>query len=193
MKIFTTVNPNVINNIYFVTDDEQQYGIIIDPGAFSLNVYNLIKRTGAEIKKIIVTHNVDDQVAGIPLIKKIYDVPIFSHNDKVMGFDAVKVKHGTIIKEGCLQFRVIDTPTHTYDSISLLIGDALFVGGVLQAGAVGIIDDSFISYDMVKKIIKDNILSLPNSTIIYPAKGPATTIELEIKFNPFFKEIYEEE
>ena len=79
MKVFTTINPDYIANIYFVTDDEQKYGFIINPGTFAFGVYELIKYTGAEINGIIVTHNGIEQTDGIPLIKKIYMMQRYTH------------------------------------------------------------------------------------------------------------------
>nr|HPO50284.1 MBL fold metallo-hydrolase [Spirochaetota bacterium] len=120
MKIFTTLNSKTLSNIYFITDDACNKGVLIDPGDFSLNVYRLIKYAGAPVSKIILTHNGIEQTAGIPLIKKIYDVEIFAHSEGSADFPITKVKDGSIIKEGDLEFKVMETPIHAYDSISIL-------------------------------------------------------------------------
>ena len=187
MKVYTTVSPNCITNIYLVTDNNQKYGVIIDPGSFALNVYKLIQLTGVQIKKIIVTHNDDEQTCGIPLIKRIYDAPIYAYNENIMDFKAIKVTNGSVITEGELEFKIIETPVHTYDSISILIDDTLFVGDIFQAGTLSSFEEgekepSRFEYEVIKK----HILSLPDQVIIYPNKGPATTVEIERKFNPYF-------
>jgi hydroxyacylglutathione hydrolase len=188
MKIFTTVNPDTISNIYFITDDAQKYGVIIDPGSFAMNVYKLIKSTGAEIKKIIITHNSPEQTGGIPLIKKIYAPEIYAKNDNIMDFPAIKVTDGTIIQEGDLEFKVMETPVHSYDSISILSENTFFVGDVLQAGALSSLDKKD-PQEFELKIIQKYFLSLPDYTIIYPGHGPATTIDIEKRFNPYFQRI----
>jgi hydroxyacylglutathione hydrolase len=189
MKVFTAVDPNTISNIYFITNDDQKYGIIVDPGSFSLNVYKMVKSTKAVIKKIVITHNGQKQCGGIPLIRKIYDAEIFSWQDTILDFPSTKVKNGTIIKEGELELKIMETPIHSYDSISILAEQYLFVGDVLQAGALSSLDKGKKPMEFEFKIIKKYFLSLPNNIIIYPGHGPATTIEIEKKFNPYFQRI----
>ncbi|HOV15354.1 MAG TPA: hypothetical protein PK771_13795 [Spirochaetota bacterium] len=179
MKVFTTVNSKSISNIYFITDNDQKYGVLIDPGDFSLNVYRLIKQVNAKLTKIIITHNGDEQTNGIPLIKKIYNPEIIAHSDSILDFEITKVKDGSIIKEGDLEFKIMETPIHTYDSISILIDNALFVGDVLQAGALSSLNKKNEPEEFELKIIKKYFLSLSNDTVIYPSKGPATTLERE--------------
>jgi len=192
MKVFTTVNSKSISNIYFITDNDQKYGVLIDPGDFSLNVYRLIKQVNAKLTKIIITHNGDEQTNGIPLIKKIYNPEIIAHSDSILDFEITKVKDGSIIKEGDLEFKIMETPIHTYDSISILIDNALFVGDVLQAGALSSLNKKNEPEEFELKIIKKYFLSLSNDTVIYPSKGPATTLEIEKKFNPYFQRIIDE-
>jgi hydroxyacylglutathione hydrolase len=186
MKIFTTVNPESITNIYFITDDDQKYGVLIDPGSFAHNVYHMVNQSGAEPKKILITHNDIDQTAGIPLIKRIWDIPIYAHNDKFGPYEANRVMNGTIIEEGDLEFKIIETPAHTYDSISILINNNLFVGDILEAGTLSSLDRSHLPSEFEMRIIEKYIFSLPDNTIIYPGRGPATTVEIERKFNPYF-------
>src|SRR4030042_1056647 len=100
MKIYTALNPEYITNIYFITDNNNKYGVIIDPGSFDGNVYNLIQYSKAEIRKIIITHNDIAQTKGIPLIKKIFDAPVFSYSDKIIDTKSEKVRDGDIITEG---------------------------------------------------------------------------------------------
>ena len=187
MKVFTTVNPDCISNIYLITDDDQKYGVIIDPGSFALNVYKLVQSVGIEIKKIIITHNDIEQTAGIPVLKRIYNAEIFAYTDNIMGFKATNVMNGSIITEGNLKFKIIETPVHTYDSISILIEDTLFVGDILQAGTLSSLEKEKQEPSEIEfHIIQRHVLSLPDYVIIYPGIGPASTVEIERKFNPYF-------
>lgn|GEM_PF-3949381 len=189
MKVFTTINPDTILNIYLITDNEQKYGVIIDPGSFSLNVYKLIQQTGAELKKIIITHNDIENTSGISLIKKIYDVEIFANCSDIFDFPITEISHGEIIKEGDLTFKILETPVNHYDSISILAEDTLFVGDILQSGILNSFRKNQCPGDYEFEIIQNNILNLPDHIIICPSKGPASTVEIERKFNPYFKNI----
>ncbi|MCG8569941.1 MAG: hypothetical protein MJB14_07350 [Spirochaetes bacterium] len=189
MKVFTILNPVTISNIYFITDDKQEYGVLIDPGDFTLNIYQMIKSIGAEIKKVIITNNGKNQTNGIPIIKKIYDAQIYAKTKINFDYPVQLLKKDDIIKERELTFRVLETPIHSFDSISLLIQDALFVGNLLQAGSLSSIDKSTTPSHFELNIVKKYFFNLSDSTIIYPTKGPATTLMIEKKFNPYFKMI----
>lgn len=189
MKVYTTLNPETISNIYLVTDDNSESGVIIDPGSFALNVYKLIKATKVEIKKIIITQDIIEKTAGIPLIKKIYDAEIYALHKKILDFDTIKVKDNFIIKENNLEFKIIETPVNAFDSISILIEENLFTGNILQAGSLNAFEEKKNPSEYEYEIIRKKILTLPDHVIIYPEKGPVTTMEIEKKFNPYFKKI----
>ena len=192
MRVFTIINSETISNIYFITDDNQTEGVLIDPGSFAINVYNEIKNIGAMVTKIIITHNDFDKIKGITVIKKIYDVEIFTHNSSEYDFKTTKVKHGDTIKIGNDTGVILETPIKSYDSISLKIANNLFVGDVLQTGGLSSIDKTGIPSKLELGVIKKHFINLPDNTIIYPENGPATTIEIEKKFNPFFKRVSNE-
>ena len=187
MKIYTTINPDCISNIYLITDDNQKYGVIIDPGSFALNVYRLVQFTGVEIKKVIITHNDIEKTGGIPILKNIYNAQIYAYDENVLDFNVIKARNNSVITEGELEFKIIETPVYAYDAISILSEDALFVGDILQAGTLSAFEGKKEPSEYEYEIIRKNILSLPDHVIIYPSKGPATTVEIERKFNPYFK------
>ena len=189
MKVYTTLNPETISNIYLITDDNNESGVIIDPGSFALNVYKLIKATKVEIKKIIITQDIIEKTAGIPLIKRIYDAEIYALHKKILDFDTVRVKNNFIIKENNLEFKIIETPVNAFDSISILIEDNLFTGNIFQAGSLNAFEEKKNPSEYEFEIIRKKILPLPDHVIIYPEKGPVTTMEIEKKFNPYFKKI----
>jgi len=194
MKIYTTIDPVSISNIYIITDDDNNNGVIIDPGSFSENIYQLIRNIDTEIKKIIITQNTHVKTGGIPLIKKIFDTEIYACSSSIHGFKTNKILNNSIISQGDLEFKVIETPVLSYDSISILVEDTIFVGDLFQAGTLtNLSEETGKSSNYHIDIIKKNILSLPDNVIIYPGKGPATTVKIEKMFNPFFKETLKED
>ncbi len=186
MKVFTIINPETISNIYFITDDNQKYGIIIDPGSFAINVYKEIKGIGAEIKMIIVTQNIPSKTRGIPLIKKIYDAEILSHNTDILNYKSKRIKEGDLITLGEIAGNVLETHLLSFDSISLVFGNSIFVGNLMEAGKFNSFKRSDKKSLIINQIIKKYFIELPYNTIIYPGKGPATTMEIELNFNPYF-------
>lgn len=189
MKIFTVLNPNSITNIYLVTDDSQTNGVLIDPGSFETYVYKIIKNIGADIKKIFITSNNVSETGGIGVIKKIYDAEIYGMNDTVCGYPARVIKDGDCIEESGMEFKIIKTPIHKYNALSIYVQNALFVGKMLQAGELSSLGDSSEPADYELSIMKEKILTLDENTIIYPGVGPATTLKLEKEFNCYFKDM----
>lgn len=186
MKIYTTINPDSLSNIYLIKSDKNNQGVLIDPGSFSQNVYQTLKSTDIEIKKIIITHNGIEQINGIPLIKKIFDAEIYAYDEIILDYETITVRNDSVINLEEMEFKIIETPVHTYDSISILTNDAIFIGDIFQAGSLSSFIEKKEPSQYEYNIIKNKILSLPDSLIIYPGQGPATTLELERKFNPYF-------
>jgi len=82
---------------------------------------------------------------------------------------------------------VIETPGHTQGSICLygenehilFSGDTIFFEGIGRADLPGGDEQTLINS------IKEKILILPKDTRIFPGHGPLTSIERELKGNPF--------
>ena len=58
-----------------------------------------------------------------------------------------------------------------------IVGDCIFAGSIGRG---------FVSTDLLKEKIREQIFSLPNETLICPGHGPLTTVGLEKANNPFF-------
>lgn len=90
-------------------------------------------------------------------------------------------------KIGSFRFDVRYTPGHSPDHLSLynknsgivIAGDTLFKGGV------GRTDLYKGDMRLLKASIREQLYSLPDSTIVYPGHGPDTTIGHEKQANPF--------
>jgi glyoxylase-like metal-dependent hydrolase (beta-lactamase superfamily II) len=85
---------------------------------------------------------------------------------------------------GDWEIDVIPTPGHTPGSVCLRIGETLFSGDTLFAGAIGKADGRA---DLRREVqnIRRFLLTLPPATRVFPGHGPATTIGAEKVFNPY--------
>ncbi|MDM7202729.1 MAG: MBL fold metallo-hydrolase, partial [Thermodesulfobacteriaceae bacterium] len=101
---------------------------------------------------------------------------------------------GELIKIGKKILKVIHTPGHSPGSVCfweeeegiLFTGDTLFVQGIGRADLPG------GNYKLMMESIRKRLLILPKETKIYPGHDygpkPTSTIEEELKFNPFLQE-----
>jgi len=99
------------------------------------------------------------------------------------------LKQGTnVFKSGLV---VVETPGHTPGSICLYAKKEgiLFSGDTLFFESIGRTDLPGGSQALLSKSLKEKILKLPPATNIYPGHGPLTTLERELKGNPFLKAI----
>lgn len=77
-------------------------------------------------------------------------------------------------------------PGHSDCTIAMLIDEHMFSGDMLFKGSIGRYDLPTASYNE----IMDSITRLKNlkmNYIVYPGHGPKTTLEFEIKNNPYFR------
>lgn len=95
------------------------------------------------------------------------------------------LKSGDILELGTMKIETIETPGHTPGGLSFKIGGSIFSGDTIFRNSIGRTDFPQSSYEQLMNSIKNNIMILPDDTIIYPGHGPSTTIENEKKYNPF--------
>lgn len=77
------------------------------------------------------------------------------------------------------------TPGHSQGSICLLMQDRILTGDTLFSGSIGRSDLPGGSSEELMHSIKTKILTLPETILVFPGHGPATTIGEEKRSNPF--------
>ena len=93
------------------------------------------------------------------------------------------------VRAGTIEAQVIHTPGHTEGSICLYfeVEKKLIAGDTLFAGSIGRTDLPGGSYEKILHSLHDQVLALPDETIVIPGHGPATTIGEEREYNPFLQ------
>ena len=139
-----------------------------------------------QIKYVIETHLHADFVSGhSELAARTGAEVVFSHLAKAE-FPHRAVRDGEVLEVGALAFRIIETPGHSPESISILItdeenrdapsrlltGDTLFVGDVGRPDLAAV--RGFTAEEMAATLydsLHQKILTLDDSVEIYPAHG----------------------
>ena len=155
---------------------------VIDPRR-DCGIYSEIAfRNGAAITHIFETHRNEDYVSGSTELAHRTGAEIY-HGRPLKFKYGNPVSHGDAFQLGDLRLQVIDTPGHTYESISISVIDgslgkepvAVFSGDTLFSGDVGRTDFFPDQADEVAGLLYDSIfdklLPLGDHVILLPAHG----------------------
>ncbi len=93
-----------------------------------------------------------------------------------------------VITFGTTKLDVLHVPGHSSGSMAFYCVEdgCVFSGDALFAGSIGRTDLPGGDYDTLINSIKTRLFVLPPETTVYPGHGGETTIEREMKSNPYF-------
>ncbi|MBI4630206.1 MAG: MBL fold metallo-hydrolase [Chloroflexi bacterium] len=110
------------------------------------------------------------------------------HNEAHGGAPLEIGAHGrSPLQIGSLKFEVLYVPGHTQGHVAFYQKDdgVIFSGDVLFQGSIGRTDLPGGNYEQLISSIQTQLLTLPDSTIVYSGHGEPTTIGEERETNPF--------
>ena len=162
-----------------------------------------------KITHIFETHVQADHLSGARKLAALTGAPVLYHHASGVQFPHIQVDDEEEHDLGNVRVRVLHTPGHTPESVSLLVtdrtraqepwfvltGDALFSGGVGRPDLLGAGRETALAEQLYESVFT-TLLALPDHLEIYPAhfggaacgKGlsgkPASTIGFERRFNP---------
>ena len=208
IKIFTF---NQFFENTFIISDSTNECIIIDPGCYDKNekqiLQDYILSNNLVPTRLINTHCHIDHILGNNFVSKTWDLELEIHykdidllkNSKniadLYGFVNYEkspitnkfLVEGDIIEFGKSQLEVLFTPGHAPGHISLYSKNENFIisGDVLFNNSIGRTDLPGGNYNTLIDTIKNKILCLDDSTVVYCGHGPSTTVGKERINNPF--------
>ena len=97
------------------------------------------------------------------------------------------ISHGQTVEFASVRLLALHVPGHTAGSICFYSEDSgsVFTGDALFAGSIGRSDLPGGNFETLVTSIKNNLFTLPPQTVVYPGHGPETTVEKEMKTNPY--------
>jgi glyoxylase-like metal-dependent hydrolase (beta-lactamase superfamily II)/rhodanese-related sulfurtransferase len=163
---------------YLLGSARTKEAAVIDPG---WNVEAYIKEAttqGFKITYIFETHLHADHVSGNRRLAQLTGANIYVHKLANVAYPHHSLEGGSLITFGEIRLRVLATPGHTWESITLLVedtsnpslplkllsGDTLFIGDVGRPDFAGETGAGTL-FDSLQR----EIIPLPDSTEIYPA------------------------
>ena len=198
-------------NCYIVSDDTKEC-VIIDCGAFydeeRREVVDYIEREKLKPVRLIVTHgHLDHNFGNNTVFDKFGLKPEVSVADKelmenlpqqYMNFLRREMKipvipvgrffdDGEKLTFGNHTFSIIPTPGHSKGSVMFYCEEEglAFSGDTIFNGGIGRTDLPGGDYNEIISSIKYVLHNLPGNTVILPGHGPKTTVDNELKYNPY--------
>ncbi len=172
---------------YMIADEATGIAAVVDPQRDIDQYLRDAADQGFQIKYVFLTHFHADFVAGHIELRDRAGAEIYLGSRAQATYDFKPAKDGDVIEFGTVRFRVLETPGHTPEGISLLVydlatndqqphavltGDTLFIGDVGRPdllASIGVTADELA--DMLYDSLHDKLLPLPDETLVYPAHG----------------------
>lgn len=101
----------------------------------------------------------------------------------------VEVRHAPGHTEGSVMFRLDGAPDASVQGQPLEGSSTVLSGDVLFAGSIGRTDLPGGDHAAMLRSLRDQVLTLPDDTLVLPGHGPATTIGRERAANPYLAEV----
>jgi glyoxylase-like metal-dependent hydrolase (beta-lactamase superfamily II)/rhodanese-related sulfurtransferase len=144
--------------------------VIIDPLRDRVERYlAVLAYHGLRLDSIVDTHTHADHRSGALELSELAGAPVAMHRLAPAPHVRIHVEDGQALKVGDEELRVLHTPGHTPDSISLVAGDRVFTGDVLFIHGTGRADfaggDPGCQYDSITR----KLFTLPDETLVFPA------------------------
>jgi hydroxyacylglutathione hydrolase len=204
IRVESTADARFGTNSYLVMDEDTKDAVIIDANFEPGLIVDLVRKNGAHVKAVLLTHTDVDHIVGVPaLLSELGSVPVAVHDaerhvltegrplrrefaaEPTQLADVTKLSEEEHYRAGSLDFEVLHTPGHSPGGVSLKIGNFLFTGDALFAGSIGRSDFQNSDGRALLAGIKSKLLSQPDDSIVYSGHGPKTTVGRERRSNPF--------
>ncbi len=171
---------------YLIADERTRQAVVVDPQRDIEQYLREAREGGYTIRYVVLTHFHADFLAGHIELRNRAGARIVMGARAQAEFDVQAVKEGDLLELGDLRIRILETPGHTPEGISLLVfdrtksdavpqavltGDTLFIGDVGRPdllASIGVTADELAEmlYHSLNKLRE-----LPDSTLVYPAHG----------------------
>ena len=196
-------------NCWVVGNRRTGEAICIDPGDQPDEVLALAKDMGVTIKAIANSHAHVDHILGVRGVQAATGAAFLLHQSDLdllrngwqgavssFGIDESQappdpnafVTNGDDVEVAGLKLKAIATPGHTPGSVSYYADGLLFSGDTLFRGSIGRTDLPGGDFDEEMRSITNELLTLPEDTIVLPGHMQETTVAFERDHNPFVQD-----
>ncbi len=203
-RVICLTNGVYQENCYILADPETGDAVIIDPGEDSDLFLRRMETEGFTLRAVWLTHAHLDHILGVKDIVERSGAPLHMHPADRPLYDGIaeqgawlgvqapqppapdhELAHGDVLQLGGLEFEVRHVPGHSPGSVAFVGHGVAIVGDAIFAGSVGRVDLPGGDGGTLLASIRDQLMTLPDETIVYSGHGPETTVGAERRTNPF--------
>jgi hydroxyacylglutathione hydrolase len=172
---------------YLIGDEETRTAAVIDPQRDIQRYLDAAQRHGLTIRYVFLTHLHADFIAGHLELRDRVGAQIILGARAQAEYKFTPMKDGDALEFGKVRFKILETPGHTPESVSILVYDlakdaqnpyAVLTGDTLFVGDVGRPDLraslGWKPADLARLLygsLNAKLLGLADGTLVYPAHG----------------------
>lgn len=171
---------------YLIGDESTGRAVVVDPQRDVSQYVADADASGLRIERVLETHFHADFLSGHLELAAATGAVISYGDEARAAFPIEGLAHGQRLSLGDVTLEIRHTPGHTPESISIVVwehaddgepwavltGDTLFIGDVGRPDLLTSI--GWTADDLARRLFRsvhDQLLSLPDSTLVYPAHG----------------------
>ena len=190
-------------NIYILSNDNQE-SIIIDPGLGFELIDNYLKTQNLKPIAVLATHAHIDHIASANDCIENYSIPFYickgntimlDHYNIMKGYMNVKSEKPNVshwidessekLSIGSFDFKLIYNPGHSPGCMSFEIDSLIFCGDLIFKGSIGRTDLQTSNPMHMEQSLEKFVNSFDVNSTLLPGHREITTLEHELKTNPF--------
>jgi glyoxylase-like metal-dependent hydrolase (beta-lactamase superfamily II) len=186
LAMFTTAYGDITVNSFLMWDPKTNQGAAFDTGADCSEMAKFAADNGIKLQIILLTHTHPDHIADLARLKSVAQAAAFVCKlEAIDGAETFEVSRKFTV--GPLKIDTRQTSGHSRGGVTYVVaglpnriavvGDSMFASSMGGGG---------VSYEDALRNNREQILTLPDDTILCPGHGPQTTVGEEKEHNPFF-------
>ncbi|MDD5669655.1 MAG: MBL fold metallo-hydrolase, partial [Candidatus Omnitrophica bacterium] len=158
----------IAGSCYSYLLSSQGEALVIDPHISLVDEYSeYLKRHKFELRFILDTHTHADHFSSAAILKEKFKAQVLMHEKAVSSVADRRLKDADHVDIGSNSFKIIYTPGHTDDAVSVYGEGAVFTGDVLLIGSIGRTDFQNGSPESMFDTLQ-KLKELKDETVVFP-------------------------
>ncbi len=186
LETFNTPFEDMTVNNFLVWDAGTREAAAFDTGADATNLLAFLNTQGLALRMVFLTHTHGDHILELDRIREATGAPAFVGDREPRIDGTAAFPAGKSFRLGGLAFDTRLTWGHARGGITYMVSGLekplAVVGDAVFAGSMG---GGAVSYADALRTNREEIMSLPDDTVLACGHGPLTTVGEQRRFNPF--------